>query len=122
MAVLAYADLPAPDIELYGFPEFGFGGAVGSVQHGVYNITIIKGFAGGAAFFHGVEYVREHMVIAQIIELITHRKEPAGITFGFLAYIVGAFAGGEHLQTGAQKAIDPDGAFGAHYFIAEVQA
>src|ERR1700745_1683491 len=108
MAVLGDADLATPDIEANGFPQLCFCRTVSRVENSVDHIAVIEGLLWRLALLEGVEDIGEHVIIPQVIHFVAYREEPAAVAFGLLGDIVGALAGGEHLETGSEEVIDED--------------
>src|SRR5262249_8699760 len=108
VTILCNADASAPDIELHGLPELCLSRAVGGVEHCIDDVAIVEGLFGRTALLEGVESIGEHMVIAEVVQLVAYGKEPAGVTFRFFRDIISAFAGSEHLEAGAEEAVDPN--------------
>src|SRR5690606_3631102 len=62
------------------------------------------------------------MIVAKFVDLVTHRKQPSAVAFGFFSYVALPFSGGKHFEARTHEVVDPDRAFGAHYLIAEIHA
>src|SRR5580698_6828435 len=121
MTVLRDADATPPEIQPDRLPEFRLRRPVSRIQHRVYDIPVIEGLLRRRPPLKRVEDIGEHMIVTEIIQLITHREQPPARALRLLRHIVGALAGRKHLQPRPQTAVDPDRALRTHHFIAEVK-
>src|SRR5579863_167612 len=120
MTIPCHPDLPPPDIQLDGLPQLGLCGTIGRIQYGIHDIPVIEGLLRRLPVLKGIENIGEHMIVAEIVDLITQGEQPAACTLGLLRHIVCALAGREHLQPRPQTTIDPDRPLRTHYLIAQV--
>ena len=75
-AAAADVEATAPDIQDHGFPQPGFGRAVGCIDDTVHYVAVIEVFSGFAFSFYGIEHIGKHMIVAQFVHLITDREKP----------------------------------------------
>src|SRR5579863_2886659 len=120
MTVPGHPDLPPPDIQLDRLPQLGLRGPVRRIQYGVHDIAVIEGLLRRLPVLKGIEDIREHMIVPEIVDLITNREQPAGRALRLLRHIVRSLARREHFQPGPQTVVDPDGTLRTHHLIAEV--
>src|SRR6185436_10023141 len=70
---------------------------------------------------HGVEHVHEHVVVPELIQFITYRKDPAGVAFGFFGDIICSLSSGEHVEARPEETVNPDRPLTSHDLITKIE-
>src|SRR5580658_633008 len=74
VTVPGHPDLPPPDIQPDRLPQLGLRGPVRRIQHGVHDIAVIEGLLRRLPALKGIEDVREHMIVPEIVDLVANRE------------------------------------------------
>src|SRR5439155_3678971 len=88
---------PAPVVETHGLPRAARRRPVAGVDDRVDDVAVVERLHRLAALVHRLEHVGEHVDVAELADLVTHREKPTAHRLRLLRDIVTTGARREHL-------------------------